>query len=154
MLNFKLQDELAYRMSPSNLVLTAALAIAALSGPPVAAQQSFPTSASVHYIFFDFGRPVVNRDGQAVLDELAVAAREAPQARVAIEGFSDRAGPERANGAVSRQRAEAVQQYLVERGIEASRILLSSYGERRPLVPTEDGVREPQNRRVEVRLVN
>jgi outer membrane protein OmpA-like peptidoglycan-associated protein len=50
----------------------------------------------------------------------------------------------------AKKRAEAVHAYLVSRGVPSAAMTVTSYGESRPLIVTADGVREPQNRRVEV----
>ena len=49
-----------------------------------------------------------------------------------------------------RERAEAVAAYLAARGVPRAAMTIVSHGEARPLIATEDGVREPQNRRVEI----
>jgi outer membrane protein OmpA-like peptidoglycan-associated protein len=46
-----------------------------------------------------------------------------------------------------------VRAYLVEHGVPGTAMTIQVYGEQRPIVPTEDGVREVQNRRVEIRFV-
>jgi OmpA-OmpF porin, OOP family len=53
---------------------------------------------------------------------------------------------------LSRRRADAVAAELVRRGVPKSEIFVTAFGETHPLVPTADGVREPQNRRVEIIL--
>ncbi len=54
--------------------------------------------------------------------------------------------------ALSRRRAWRVHDWLVDAGVPDAAITVRYYGEDRPLVETEDGVREPQNRRVEIAL--
>ena len=56
------------------------------------------------------------------------------------------------NNALSQRRAEVVASELVARGISREEIGVTAFGESRPLVATADGVREPQNRRVEIVL--
>ena len=104
-------------------------------------------------IFFDWGKPELTRDAEAILDEAVTFYRQARPDRVIIAGHSDRSGPAGANVAASRRRAEAVRSYLVGKGVPDSTITVSAYGESRPIVPTEDGVREMQNRRVEIGFV-
>ena len=67
-----------------------------------------------------------------------------------IAGHADRSGPEDYNQALSERRANAVGEYLVGRGIPADVITKQGFGETMPRVPTADGVRELQNRRVEI----
>lgn len=103
-------------------------------------------------VFFDWGKPELTRDAQATLQEVAAAFRQSQPARVDIDGHSDRSGPAGINLAASRRRAEAVKSHLIANGIPAGRITVSAFGESRQIVPTEDGVREAQNRRVEIRF--
>jgi outer membrane protein OmpA-like peptidoglycan-associated protein len=104
-------------------------------------------------VFFDWGKREIRRDDQEVLDKIAERWRAQPGARLVLSGHSDRSGPGWANLRASKQRAAAVQDYLVEHGVAASAITLQAFGEQQPVVNTEDGVREVQNRRVEISFV-
>ena len=103
-------------------------------------------------LFFDWGKPDIRNDDQATLDQAAAAWRANPAARLEISGFADRSGSSHTNLQASKQRAGTVYAELVKRGVPAGAMTLHAYGEQRPLVPTEDGVREVQNRRVEIRV--
>jgi OmpA-OmpF porin, OOP family len=122
-------------------------ALAGLAAPSSAQVQPFR-------IFFDWGKPDITRDGQAILGEVVAAYRERHPAHIAINGHTDRSGPEGVNLAASRKRAEAVKAYLAAHGIPTSTLMTAAYGESQPIVATEDGVREVQNRRVEISFVN
>lgn len=123
---------------------------ALLFAAPAMAQ---PADTEPFRIFFDWGKPELTRDAQAILGEAVEAWQQSPDRRVEVAGHADRSGPATHNVGASRRRAEAVRDWLVERGIPAAAITLSAYGEFRPIIPTEDGVREAQNRRVEVRIL-
>ena len=69
-----------------------------------------------------------------------------------MAGHADRSGSAQYNQRLSQRRADVVAAELVRNGVNRSDIGVSAYGESRPLVPTADGVREPQNRRVEIVL--
>ena len=88
----------------------------------------------------------------SVLDGVAAGVRRVG-ARVRVDGFSDRSGSGDANRRVSKQRAETVRRALIERGVPASSIVSVAHGEDSPVVPTLDGVRDPQNRRVDITLL-
>lgn len=105
-------------------------------------------------VFFDWGKPELNRDAQATLDEVLAAYRRLGPGRIVIDGHTDRSGSEAVNLSASRRRADAVRVRLVAQGIPPEKISLVAHGETRPIVPTEDGVREAQNRRVEISLAN
>jgi len=71
---------------------------------------------------------------------------------VTATGHTDKSGPDDYNMALSLRRANAVKDALVRDGVPAGVISVVGRGESQPLVPTADGVREPQNRRVEIVL--
>jgi outer membrane protein OmpA-like peptidoglycan-associated protein len=72
--------------------------------------------------------------------------------RIEVSGHADRSGSDAYNQALSMRRAEAVAAELTRRGVPRTEMVIQAFGESRPLVPTADGVREPQNRRVEIIL--
>ncbi len=73
---------------------------------------------------------------------------------LSISGHADRSGSDAYNDAISRRRAEAVAQLLIGQGASANLIEVKSFGESEPKVPTPDGERNPQNRRVEITVKN
>jgi outer membrane protein OmpA-like peptidoglycan-associated protein len=72
--------------------------------------------------------------------------------RIEVAGHADRSGSPQYNQRLSQRRADAVAAELSRQGIARSNISVQAFGESRPLVATADGVREPQNRRVEIVL--
>ena len=104
-------------------------------------------------VFFDWSKPEISRDAAEILDKVAVEYAARPGARLVLTGHSDRSGPDGANLRSSRKRAEAARDYLEAKGVRARAMTLQAYGEQQPIVDTEDGVREVQNRRVEILLV-
>ena len=119
--------------------------MAAAAGAQVA--PSAPT-----YIFFDWGKGELSSDAIAILDRVVEHYRQAPGALL-IDGHSDRSGPAGPNLASSRHRAEIARDYLAAHGIPASAMRVRGFGETAPIIATADGVREVQNRRVEIRFV-
>ena len=109
-----------------------------------------PTMPAATMVFFDWGKPSISGDAAEILGQVAAEDRANPALRSLLAGHSDRSGPERVNLRSSQRRADAVRAYLVGKGVPDSAISTTAFGELKPLVPTEDGVREPQNRRVEI----
>jgi outer membrane protein OmpA-like peptidoglycan-associated protein len=72
--------------------------------------------------------------------------------RIEVSGHADLTGGAAYNQRLSVRRGEAVAAELVRRGVSRNEITVQGFGFQRPLVPTAVGVREPQNRRVEVVL--
>lgn len=114
------------------------------------AQQAAGAATSPVLVFFDWGKPDIRGDDAATLDQIAAAYRAHPGARLQLSGYTDRSGSVATNRVAGLRRAEAVRAELEKRGIPRNVMTVASFGEERPLVPTEDGVREVQNRRVEI----
>ncbi|MDG4603858.1 MAG: OmpA family protein [Defluviicoccus sp.] len=123
-------------------------ALAQLEAAPVAAKPVAPMAAPEKFlVFFDFAKSNLTTDAK---NTIAKAAKVTGPARLIVVGHTDRAGPEDYNLRLSKRRADAVKAELVRLGVPANQITAEGRGEADPLVPTADGVREAQNRRVEI----
>ena len=111
--------------------------------PPPVAPPSF-------MVFFDWDRSNLSAQALATIHQAADAFRAKGNARITATGHTDTSGPEAYNMALSLRRANAVKDALVRDGVPAQAITVIGMGEKGLLVPTADGVREPQNRRVEI----
>lgn len=116
-------------------------------GAALAAQPPAPVSFTLYFVF---GRDELTPDSQQLLSGVFAEIGRRPAAEVVVIGHTDRVGSVQQNDALSLQRAERVRRELVQLGIPADRIEVAGRGEREPLVPTEDEVAEPRNRRVEI----
>jgi len=101
-------------------------------------------------VFFDFDKSDLTPAARDTIAKAANAYRTKGGAQIKASGHTDRAGTEAYNMALSLRRANAVKDQLVRDGVAASDISVVGLGESQPLVPTADGVREAQNRRVEI----
>jgi OOP family OmpA-OmpF porin len=101
-------------------------------------------------VFFDWDRDEITPQASAILDNAASAYQTCGQAQVMIAGHADKSGSDQYNVGLSQRRAANVRSYLAGRGIPDGVMTTEAFGESRPLVETADGVREPQNRRVEI----
>ena len=118
-------------------VAAAAVAQETAGAPPVPAM-----------VFFDWGKGEIRSDDAETLDRVAEAFRARRSARLQLSGHTDRSGTPAINRLTGLRRAETVRAELERRGIPRNAMSVTSLGETQPLVPTEDGVREVQNRRV------
>ncbi|MGA9583544.1 MAG: OmpA family protein [Allosphingosinicella sp.] len=109
-----------------------------------------PCVAGPFMVFFDWDRDEITPQASAILDNAASAYQTCGQAQVMIAGHADKSGSDQYNVGLSQRRAANVRSYLAGRGIPDGVMTTEAFGESRPLVETADGVREPQNRRVEI----
>ena len=120
--------------------------------PPPPPPPPPPSVPGPFMVFFDFDQSNITGAAQAVIEEAADAYRVNGIAEISLIGHTDRAGSDQYNLELSMRRANAVRKALVALGISDAAILVSGQGEFQPLVPTEDGIREPQNRRTSITL--
>ncbi|MBL6653634.1 MAG: OmpA family protein [Reyranella sp.] len=114
--------------------------------PPPPAQPAAPS----FMVFFDWDRSNLSQQALATIGQVAQVFKTKGNARITATGHTDTSGPESYNMALSLRRANAVKDALVREGVPAAAITVIGRGEQGLLVPTADGVREPQNRRVEI----
>jgi len=119
---------------------------------PVPPPAPAPQVARTYLVFFDWDRADLTTRAREIIAEAAQNARRVQTTRIEVAGHADRSGSAQYNQRLSQRRADAVAAELVRNGVSRNEIFVSAYGESRPLVPTADGVREPQNRRVEIVL--
>jgi outer membrane protein OmpA-like peptidoglycan-associated protein len=101
-------------------------------------------------IFFDWDKSDLNAASIETIARAAAAYRAKGGAQIKATGHTDTSGPETYNMALSLRRANAVKDALIRDGVPERDISVVGKGESQPLVKTADGVREAQNRRVEI----
>jgi OOP family OmpA-OmpF porin len=124
---------------------------APVAAPPAPPPAAMAPSKQMFIVFFEFDKSSLTPDGKKVVDA-AAAAFKSGKSNVALAGYTDLSGTQQYNLALSHRRADMVKAALVKDGVPASVIAENWYGKQNPRVPTADGVREPQNRRVEVTM--
>ncbi|MFB3819653.1 MAG: peptidoglycan-associated lipoprotein Pal [Candidatus Methylomirabilales bacterium] len=120
--------------APTESRLSSAGAAGGQAAGAAAGQQRGP----LQDIFFDFDRDAIRDDQKAALDANAAWLKARPNAKVTIEGHADERGTSEYNLALGDRRAKTSRDYLVAKGVEASRITVVSYGEERPFVLGHD----------------
>jgi peptidoglycan-associated lipoprotein len=103
-------------------------------------------------VFFDYDESTIRVDAQEALAAKVPLMRASPAIRIRIEGHADERGSVEYNLALAMRRANAVRDYLVGFGLDASRFEIFSYGEDRPMVQGSSESAWSQNRRAEFRV--
>ena len=146
------QAEQARRAAEAEQAKTAALAkeLADLK----AQQTNRGLVLTVGDVLFATGKAEVAAGGMRSIDKLAEWLKKNPTRNLLIEGHTDNTGSEDLNMKLSQQRAEAVRDQLVSRGVGADRITTKGYGPKYPVVANDSASGRQQNRRVEVVVLN
>jgi iron complex outermembrane receptor protein len=121
---------------------------AAYVPPPVVAPKA--AVANSYQVFFDFNKSDLSPAAVKVVDQAAMNAGPAKATQIVVTGHTDTVGSDAYNLRLSKRRAESVAAELEAKGIASSEIEIVAKGKKDLLVPTKDGVREPQNRRVQI----
>jgi len=102
---------------------------------------------------FGTNKAKILRPSFALLNQVAAALRDSPQLKIRIEGHTDNVGSKSKNQRLSQARAEAVMAYLVDHGIDESRLTALGYGSSRPIASNVTKAGKAANRRVEFKFV-
>lgn len=122
--------------------------------PPETAAPAASASEVTQPVYFAFDDYSLNSEGQGQLNKLGEFLKSSDKAVVQIEGHCDERGSVEYNLALGQRRAQSAKNYLVQLGIDASRLPTMSYGEEKPAVEGHDESAWAKNRRDEFVLSN
>ena len=117
---------------------------AAMPAPPP------PAAPRVFIVFFDWDRDTITPQGMQIVQQAADAYKSGAPVQLQVTGYTDRSGSAAYNQRLSERRASNVANALATMGVPRNQMAVSGRGENDNRVPTAAGVREPQNRRVEI----
>ena len=117
-----------------------------------AAIEALPGSPTSFTLYFLEGKDELTDESKAQLENVFAELKRRPLPDIVVIGHTDTVGALEFNDQLSRARAERMREMLIQLGLPAERIQAAGRGKREPLVPTDDNVSEPRNRRVEINV--
>ena len=111
-----------------------------------------PAPAKTYLVFFDWDKASLTPRATDIIAQAASDSKTQQTTTIAVNGYTDTSGTPTYNQGLSVRRANAVAAQLVADGVPSSEITAQGFGENDLLVATGPGVREPQNRRVQIVL--
>jgi OmpA-OmpF porin, OOP family len=118
--------------------------------PPAPPAPPPPPTHQVYLVFFDWDKYNITPEGQQIIQLAANQYRSGGRVTLQVTGYTDTSGSPGYNQRLSERRANAVAAALERLGVPRSDMVVAGRGENDLRVPTPNGVREPQNRRVEI----
>lgn len=118
--------------------------------PPPPAPVEVVCSPGPFIVFFEWDKSDITPEAASILDNAVTQYQSCGNAQVQLAGYTDTSGSSSYNQGLSQRRADAVRAYMTSRSIPDGVITSSAFGETNLRVQTADGVREVQNRRVEI----
>jgi opacity protein-like surface antigen len=118
--------------------------------PPLPPAPPPPPPQKVFLVFFDWDKYNITSEGQQIIALAAQQYKAGGSVRIQVTGYTDLSGSASYNQRLSERRANAVANALAAIGVARSDMAVTGRGMNDPRVPTAPGVREPQNRRVEI----
>jgi outer membrane protein OmpA-like peptidoglycan-associated protein len=120
-----------------------------VEAPPPAPPEPVKWVLNSDYMF-DFDKAVIREHYFVLLDHIVEAMTAEPRLRFEIQGHTCSMGPNAYNQKLSERRAQAIYTYLVEKGIDQSRLTAIGFGEEKPAFPNDTRENRAKNRRVEL----
>ena len=122
-------------------------------GKITACQTAINRVAGGGRIVFARGSSDIGRSSGESLDKLVAVARACSEQRLEIQGHTDSSGKREDNLRLSRDRADAVKDYLVARGLSPDRLVAIGFGPDRPITSNRTDAGRARNRRIEYRII-
>jgi OOP family OmpA-OmpF porin len=118
--------------------------------PPTLYPAPAAPPARTYLVFFDWGQATLTDRARQIIKQAADNATHVQYTRIEVNGYTDTSGTPQYNQVLSVRRAQAVAAELAHDEMPRDAVMAQGFGDTHTLVPTGPGVREPQNRRVEI----
>ena len=124
------------------------------TGCPISEFIPEPEKPVVLYgIHFEFNKSLLKADSKTILDQVAASLIARPDVKVEIGGHCDSKGSDAYNLKLSNERADAVMQYLISKGVKTDNLTAKGYGETQPIGDNNTDEGQAKNRRVELKRI-
>lgn len=120
--------------------------------PEIKTEDKAKLESAVRLVQFATGKATLLQKSYAILDDVAMLMNKYPEYHLTISGHTDATGDDKMNQSLSERRAKACYDYLVKKGVAASRVTHAGYGETKPVADNKTAAGREQNRRVEFEL--
>jgi len=112
-----------------------------------------PKTYTLDNVFFDTGLATLKLSSNKTLNDLVEVMKLKPTLIIEISGHTDNTGTPEINTKLSQDRADAVRNYLIKKGIAANRLTAKGYGDTEPVADNNSDIGKQKNRRTEVRII-
>lgn len=107
------------------------------------------TAVTLYNVFFEFAKATLERESFLELDRMIGLLNKNPNMAIEVQGHTDNVGSDAANMRLSQQRADAVKDYFLSKGVSPDRVKSTGFGESKPVASNETTEGQARNRRVE-----
>ena len=108
---------------------------------------------ALHGIKFQSGKDIITKSSYPILNNVVSILKKNPKYNLKIEGYTDSQGDDNMNLELSKKRAKAVKNYLIDKGITETRLSSMGFGETKPIANNKTSKGRAENRRVELTIV-
>ncbi len=121
--------------------------------PEISAEDKETLDIAMRAVQFDTGRSTLKSESYSILSQIGDILKRYPDYNLSISGHTDNTGSARANQDLSERRAKACYEFLLQRGVSASRMNYAGYGETKPIADNSSLKGRALNRRTEFNLI-
>ncbi len=115
--------------------------------------KSYIRGYTLDHMYFDVNKWEIKEDAFPTLNKLYQSFRKNPKLVIEVGGHTDNVGDEGANHRLSQKRADAIREYLIQKGVSEDRVLSKGYGEKEPIAPNDTEAGRAKNRRTEIKVI-
>ena len=120
----------------------------------ITVQMELPKTYTLKNVFFDTGKATLKNESFKALNDLAEVMKIKNTMVIEIAGHTDNVGSPESNVKLSEERANAVRNYLIQKGIQPTRVTTKGYGDTQPVEDNSTEAGKQKNRRTEVRVIS